>query len=130
MQGQYKRIRDAMASTRGVSAAALCLYAPPGGGWGSVVWVDGRPTPGPRDDSFASWNRVTAGYFRVIGTPILKGRDISEEDTPASRKVAVVSEAFARKFFGNEDPVGRHFGRKPQATREFEIIGVAKEARY
>jgi len=66
----------------------------------------------------------------VLGTPIVKGRDISEADTAASRHVAVVSEAFARKFLGNRDPIGRNFGRKPGASREFEIVGVVKDARY
>jgi ABC-type antimicrobial peptide transport system permease subunit len=76
------------------------------------------------------WERVTAGYFDVIGTPIIKGRGITEQDTAVSRHVAVINEAFARKFFRNEDPVGKHFGRRPEANREFEIVGVAKDARY
>jgi predicted permease len=126
----YRRIHDSIASIPGVSSVALCLYSPPGGGWGSGVWVDGHPAPGPRDDNSSSWNRVTPGYFHAVGTPILEGRDISAEDTATSRKVAVVNEAFARRFFGNEDPIGRHFGRKPAASREFEVVGVAKDARY
>ena len=46
------------------------------------------------------------------------------------RDVAIINEAFARKFFRNEDPIGRHFGRSAQASREFKVIGVAKDARY
>ena len=127
----YSRIHDSLATVPGVSSVALCLYSPQsGGGWGTGVAVDGGPAAGPRDDSSASWNRVTAGYFDVIGTPIVKGRGISIEDAAASRPVAVITEAFARKFFGNEDPIGRHFGRKPAASREFEVVGVAKDARY
>jgi len=126
----YRRIHDAIANIPGVSSVALCLYSPPGGGWGSSVWVDGRPAPGLRDDNSSQWDRVTPGYFEVIGTPIVEGRGISEEDTAASRHVAVVNEAFARKFFGNENPIGRHFGRNPETSREFEVVGVAKDARY
>jgi predicted permease len=127
----YRRIHDSVASIPSVHSVALCLYSPQsGGGWGAGVWVDGHPVPGPRDDSSASWDRVTGGYFDVIGTPIVKGRGISEEDAAASRYVAVINEAFARKFFRNEDPIGRHFGRKQDASREFEVIGVAKDARY
>jgi predicted permease len=126
----YGGIRDGIANMSGVSSVALCLYTPPGGGWGSGVWIDGHPPPGPRDDNSASWNRVTPDYFTVIGTPLLKGRSISAEDTAASRKVAVVTEAFVRKFLGNDDPIGQHFGRRSDATREFEIIGVARDARY
>jgi predicted permease len=127
----YRRIHDSIANVPGVSSVALCLYSPQsGGGWGAGVWVEGHPDPGPKDENFAAWDRVTAGYFDVIGTPILKGRGISEQDTATSRKVAVISEAFARKFFRNEDPIGKHFGRMPGASREFEVIGVAKDARY
>ena len=127
----YRRIHDSIANIPGVSSVALCLYSPQGGGaWGAAVWVDGQPAPGPRDDHFAAWDRVTAGYFDVIGTPIVEGRGISEQDTAASRRVAVVNEAFARKFFRNEDPIGKHFGRKPAESREFEVVGVAKDARY
>jgi len=128
----YRRIHDSIAGIPGVSSVALCQYSPqsPRAGWGSGVWVDGHPVPGPRDDNFASWDRVTAGYFDVIGTPIIKGRGISEQDTWASQKVAVIDEAFARKFFRNEDPIGKHFGWKREASREFEVVGVAKDARY
>ncbi len=90
----YRRIHDSIAAIPGVSSVALCLYSPPGGGWGSGVWVDGHSAPGPRDDNSSSWDRVTPGYFDVIGTPIVKGRGISEEDTAASRHVAVINEAF------------------------------------
>jgi len=126
----YRRIHDSIAGVPGVSSVALCLYSPPGGGWGSGVWVDGHPAPGPREDNSSSWDRVTPGYFDVIGTPIVRGRGISEEDTATSRHVAVVNEAFARKFFRNEDPIGKHFGQNAQASREIEVVGVAKDARY
>jgi predicted permease len=126
----YRRIHDSIAGIPGVSSVALCLYSPPGGGWGSGVWVDGHSAPGPRDDNSSSWDRVTPGYFDVIGTPIVKGRGVSQEDTAASRRVAVINEAFARKFFRNEDPLGRHFGQGAGASGQFEVIGVAKDARY
>jgi predicted permease len=127
----YRRIHDSIASVPGVASVALCLYSPlSGGGWGSGVWVDGHPPAGPADDNFAFWDRVTAGYFEVIGNPIIRGRGISEEDTSASRSVAVINEAFARKFFKNEDPIGQHFGREAGASRQFEVVGVTKDARY
>jgi predicted permease len=126
----YGRIHDAIANVPGVSSVALCLYAPPLWGWGSGVFVDGRPAPLPGNDNSAAWDRVTAEYFQVIGTPIISGRGITGEDTAASRKVAVVNEAFARRFFGRENPIGRHFGDKPGASVELEIVGVTRDARY
>jgi predicted permease len=93
--------------------------------------VDGHPAAGPSDDNSAFWDRVTAGYFDVIGNPIVKGRGISEQDTASSRHVAVINEAFARKFFRNEDPIGKHFGQHDVGSeREYEIVGIAKDARY
>ena len=127
----YRRVHDSLSSIPGVSAVALCKYSPlSGGNWGSGIWVDGHPPPGPRDDNYASLDRVTAGYFNVIGNPILRGRGISEQDTAASRHVAVINEAFARKFFRNEDPLGKHFGREGMGSGQYEIVGIAKDARY
>jgi len=127
----YQRIRDSLSSIPGVSSVALCKYSPlSGNNWGSGIWVDGHPPPGPRDDNSASMNRVTAGYFDVIGNPILRGRGISEHDTATARHVAVINESFARKFFRNEDPLGKHFGRDGLGSGQYEIIGVVKDARY
>ncbi|MBV9301640.1 MAG: ABC transporter permease [Acidobacteriaceae bacterium] len=128
----YRRIRDSLSSIPGVSSVALCIYSPLGGNnWNDDVWVDGRPAPGPNDDVGISWDRVTADYFAAIGTPILRGRGISAQDTQASRHVAVINEAFARKFFRNEDPIGKYFGRSGfGSSRLYEIVGIAKNARY
>jgi predicted permease len=127
----YGRIHDSLASIPGISAVAICTYSPLSGiNWGTGALVDGRPAPGPNDDNSASWDRVTAGYFNAIGTPILKGRGISEQDTAASRRVAVINEAFAHKFFKNEDPIGKYFGQTGLASRQYEIVGIAQDARY
>jgi hypothetical protein len=126
----YRRIHDSIAGIPGVSSVALCLYSPPDGGWGSGVWIDGRPAPGPREDNSSSWDRVTDRYFDVIATPIVKGRGFPEQDTAASRHVAIINQAFARKFFKNEDPIGKHFGQTPGNSREFEVVDVVKDARY
>jgi predicted permease len=128
----YRRLYDAVSSIPGVSSVAICSYSPlSGDSWNDGVFVDGHPAPGPRDDNSSAFERVTAGYFEVIGNPILRGRSISEQDTATSPHVAVINEAFARKFFKDEDPIGKHFGRTELgAARLFEIVGIAKDARY
>jgi len=127
----YGRIHDSLLSIPVVSGVALCKYSPlSGNNWGSLIWVDGHPPPGPRDNEFISMNRVTAGYFEVVGTPILRGRGISEEDRASSLHVAVINEAFARKFFPKEDPLGKHFGRDGMGSGQYEVVGIAKDARY
>lgn len=117
----YARIHDSLSSIPGVSALAVCMYSPlSDNNWGAGVWVDGRPAPGGPNDDFAfsaSWDRVTAGYFDAIGTSIVKGCGISEEDTATSRHVAVINEAFARNFFKNENPIGKYFGRADRGVQ-------------
>jgi predicted permease len=128
----YGRITDSLSSVAGVSDVAICQYSPlSDNNWGAGVWVDGRPAPGPRDDVSTSWDRVTAGYFNAIGTPVIEGRGISDHDTATSQRVAVINQAFARKFFKNEDPIEKYFGQTEMATpRQYEIVGVAQDARY
>ncbi len=128
----YRHVHDSLAGMPGVASVAICLYSPlAGDSWNSGIFVGGRPAPGPRDDNSSSWDRVSAGYSEAIGTPILQGRDIGFEDTAASRHVAVINQAFARKFFRNENPIGKHFGRTDiAASQDFEVVGVVKDARH
>ena len=116
----YRRIHDSVANIPGVSSVALCMYSPfSGDSWNDNAFVEGKPAPGPKDDFSSSWDRVTAGYLETIGTRIVKGRSISDQDTATSRHVAVVNEAFVRKFFKNEDPIGKTFrpGRRRYCAR-------------
>ena len=132
LESLYRRIHAALGSLPGVVSVASCLYSPQNGdSWNDGIFVDGRPAPGPADDTNATWDRVTAGYFETVGHPILRGRPILERDTAGSPHVAVINEAFARKFFRNVDPIGKHFGRtEMQAASDLEVIGIAKDARY
>lgn len=128
----YRRIHDSLAAIPGVSAVALCLYSPQSGdSWNASIFVDGHPLPALRDDNSATWERVTPGYFDAVGNPIIGGRGIGSKDTASSRPVAVINEAFARKFFKNVDPIGKFFGRdEPQASRQYEVVGIAKDERH
>ena len=128
----YQRIQDAVSALPGVSAAALCVYSPMGGNnWGGGVWVDGHRPPGPNEQAFAIWDRVTPGFLAVAGTKILRGRGIEERDTATAPHVAVINEAFAHRFFPNEDPLGKHFGQFGIGSeRDYEIVGITEDARY
>jgi predicted permease len=128
----YQRIHDSLAALPGVESVASSLYAPQSGDdWGEGIYVQGRPAPGPAADNGAGWTRVTAGFFDAMGTPIVRGRPLNDEDTSRSLHVAVVSQGFARKFFKNEDPIGKHFGKNGMMyARDYQIVGVAKDARF
>lgn len=75
--------------------------------------------------------RVMPGFFDSIGAKMVLGRSITDEDTDATRKVAVINEAFAKKFFKDQNPVGQHFGPdKLKYAAMFEVVGVVKDMRY
>src|ERR1700761_5668613 len=71
------------------------------------------------------------GFFETIGAKMVLGRPITEEDTDATRKVAVINEAFAKRFFKDQNPIGQHFGPdKIKYSSTYEIVGVVKDIRY
>lgn len=128
----YRRLNDGFAAMPGIASVSMCMYSPfSGGGWYHSVYVAGQPAPGPNADNGAGTDRVTAGFFETIGNPVVQGRGITQQDTTASQHVAVVNQAFVRKFFQNENPIGKFFGDgDPRATRLYQIVGVAKDARF
>ena len=88
-----------------------------------------RPIPG--NAPLAVFNGITPGWIATFGTPLLAGRDISERDGPSSPRVALVNQAFARKFLNGANPVGHTI----QLTREpgspaIEIVGLLADAVY
>ena len=71
------------------------------------------------------------GFFETLGAKIVLGRPITEDDTAATRKVAVINEAFAKRFFKGQNPVGQHFGPdKLKYAASYEIVGVTRDMRY
>ncbi|MFQ5737975.1 MAG: ABC transporter permease [Acidobacteriota bacterium] len=75
-------------------------------------------------------NIVSAGFFKTVGLPLLLGREFEERDRAGSPKVAVVNEAFVKKYFGGENPLGRHLsfssGKEEPSDLKIEIVGVVK----
>jgi putative ABC transport system permease protein len=73
---------------------------------------------------------VSAGYFRTMETPLLAGRDFNDTDTPKSPEVVIVNEAFASKFFGGANPVGRVFRDSEKLDQTYQIVGLVKNTKY
>ena len=107
------------------------MYSPmEGSNWGNPISIAGHSAP-PGKVLASSLNSVSAHYFETIGTRLVRGRFIDERDTPTSRHVAVISEAFARKYFPNEEAIGQHFGiGDASRAGDYEIVGVVEDAKY
>jgi putative ABC transport system permease protein len=128
----FRQIDDRVLQIPGVRMVAPALYAPmTGDSWNDGVRIEGRPEPPAKEDTGAGWARVMPGFFETIGAKIMLGRPITEHDTAATRKIAVINQAFARRFFKGQNPIGQHFGPdKIKYSATFEIVGVTNDVRY
>jgi predicted permease len=132
MEPFFRRIDERLLRVPGVRMVAPALYAPMSGdSWNEGIRIAGRPEPGPKEDTGAGWARVMPGFFETLGAKIVQGRSIEEQDTAITRPIAVVNEAFVRRFFKRENPIGQHFGMdRIQYASKFEIVGVVRDIRY
>ncbi len=127
----YPALQARLQQIPGVESAALALYTPYIDNWGELIVPEGHGVPQLSDDANSSWDRVSPGYLETMGQPILRGRSLTEEDSGNTRNVVVVTEKFARQFFPNQDPVGKHFGLDmPEYNTTFEIVGVVHDVKY
>jgi predicted permease len=127
----YPRLRERLRRVPGILNVSYALYSPmEGNNWSSAISIFGRAGDPSRPD-FSSWNRVGPDYFATLGTRALAGRVIDERDAPGLRRVAVVNQAFARRFFTDADPIGQRLGIGDRShAGDFEIVGVVEDVKY
>jgi putative ABC transport system permease protein len=132
MEPLYRQINDRLRQIPGVRVVTEALYAPmTGDSWNNGVRIEGRPEPPPKEDTGSGFARVMPDFFETIGSKIVLGRPITEEDTASTRNVAVINESFAKKFFKDQNPIGQHFGPgKIKYSATYEIVGVVRDIRY
>jgi len=125
----YERAEQELAGipgATGVAIARVALLA--GNNWGNSVSVEGFAR-GPDTDTDANYNEVSPGYFRTLGVPLMSGREFSAADTLGAPKVAIVNQAFARKFNLGRDAVGKHMSQGEEKL-DIEIVGLVQDAKY
>ncbi len=120
----YRDLERELKQIPGVHNASLSLYSPmSGNNWQTGVSLEAHP-----DLAFSpSWDRVTPSFFDTIGARMVAGRKFDERDRPGATHVAIVNQAFAKKAFPNEDPLGKRFGFSHRA--DFQIVGVVENIR-
>ena len=108
------------------------MYNPLTDNWGELIMVAGHPPAKLSEESGASWDRVSANYLQNLGMPILRGRDFTAADNETTAPVAIVNEAFVKRFFkSDEDPLEQHFGLDlPEYAGTFRIVGVVRDAKF
>jgi predicted permease len=132
MEPMFRQIDSRLLQIPGVRRVAPATYAPmTGDSWNEGVRIAGRPEPPAKEDTSAGWVRVMPGFFETIGAKITRGRSITDGDTAGTRKVAVVNQAFVKRFFKGQNPIGQHFGiDRIKYSTTYEIIGVINDVRY
>jgi predicted permease len=128
----YRDVEARLTRIPGVRGAGLALYNPLTSNWGEGVLIAGKPEPAPGTNTGSSWNRVSPNYLQQLGVTLVRGRFFTEADNETAQNVAVVSEAFVRRFFtADEDPLDRHFGlNMPENVNSFRIVGVVRDVRF
>jgi putative ABC transport system permease protein len=127
----YERLQEEVAAIPGVREVSFAYEHPLGPGWTSSYTIAGRERPAPGTEPEARVRPVWPGYFRAIGLPLLRGRDVTERDVMSAPGVVVVNEAFVRRHFPGQDPVGQRLERGgqwwPGQPTSFEIVGVVAD---
>jgi putative ABC transport system permease protein len=131
----FDRVRQAVRSVPGVAGVSLSVITPvTGQGWnGSVDVSDVPPLPGRQSMTYK--NAVTPDWFDTLGTPLIAGRHFNDSDGTGAPRVAIVNQAFVRKFMNGTNPIGhtvrdRNFPGLKNNDVPKEIVGVVADAVY
>ena len=127
LEALYRTMEERFHAVPGVVKVGIASYTPMednNNGWG--MQVQGQPTKTIN----SSVIRATAEYFDSVGTRVVIGRGITEQDTSTAPRVAVVNQAFVKKLFKpGESPIGHRIGN-PDSPGDFEIVGVVEDTAY
>ena len=97
---------------------------------GGSIYVEGQQLKRASDAPIVSYERVWPRYFETMGVPLLEGRDFTMRDDKEESRFVIVNEAFARRFWPGQSPIGKRLSRGGPDAPRFEVIGVAKDGKY
>jgi putative ABC transport system permease protein len=127
----YRAVLDSLQSIPGVRGASVSSGIPFGAGNYSthpMITTDQSVLP-PATVVPIDWRSVSPGYFKSMGIPLLQGRDFTDADGPTAPPVMIISQATAKKFWGDADPIGHTLRRSANPTTAFTIVGVVGDVR-
>lgn len=126
----FQRVEQELAAipgVTGVTSSMVPLLA--GNNWGTDVHVQGFPD-GPDVDNNSRYNEVGTGYFGTLGISVLAGREFTTADGLGAPRVAIVNEAFVKKFNLGQDAVGKFMSSNGSDSLNTQIVGVIRNAKY
>lgn len=127
----YRDLVSRVRQLGGVQTAATATSAPMGYyGSGDGLIIDGYQPPPGQPVPGSQYELLSGDYFGTMRIPLVEGREFRDSDNAKAVNVAIVNESMAKKYWPNQDPIGRHFRMASNAKQELEIVGVAKNAMY
>jgi putative ABC transport system permease protein len=130
----YRNLQERLSALPGIrSASAITPLPLTEGEWESGFIIEGQPSK-KSEQPITDFRIATPGYFRTMGIALLQGRDFDQRDRTDSSPVVIVNETMARRFFPNENPIGKRIapqsGIGPGDPPMREIIGVVADVRF
>ena len=127
----YRDIDNRIRALPGVESVAEAFTVPMGYvGADDRIWIEEHPYAAGQQPPEVSYNQVTPSYFDTLQMPVLRGRKFSDADSEKAPPVAIINETMAKKFWPNEDALGKHFGTKGANGPFMEVVGIVQEAKY
>jgi predicted permease len=126
----YEVLLQRVRNLPGVQAAGTVSPLPLTGGSNQEIFVEGRPLPVPNQGYITNLQLCSPDYFGAMRIPLMKGRFFDERDTDKSRPIVIINETFARRFWPDEDPLGKRISFSGPEGSWSEIVGVARDTRH
>ncbi|HEY7500656.1 MAG TPA: ABC transporter permease [Vicinamibacterales bacterium] len=127
----YRDLLERLASVPGVRTVSFSQPALLSGSVNSTsIFVQGRTYSLQERDNGINRLVVSPNFFEAMGIPLRAGRGITERDSESAPRVVLINDAAVRKYFPNEDPLGRRFGSSVETSGQLEIVGVVRDAKY
>jgi len=130
----FQQLEDRVAELPGMQAVSVSGSIPlTKNSSMTVLKIEGKPMPEDFAASLVSYHTVGPKYFDALRIPLLKGRSFTEQDRSGAKRVAIINQTAAQRFFPNEEPIGQHLflevGWKPEGDQA-EIVGIARDVKY
>ena len=127
----YRDIENRIRALPGVESVAEAFTVPLGYvGANDRIWIQEHPYVAGQQPQEIPFNQITPAYFDTLQIPLLGGRKFSDADSEKAPPVAIINETMAKKFWSNEDALGKHFGTKSANGPFMEVVGIVQDAKY
>jgi predicted permease len=127
----YQRICERIETLPGARSATISEFAAlSGAGRNGPAYAEGGATLQPNERNVFQ-HRVRWNYLQTMDIPLLAGRGFTPQDDERAPRVAIINQTMARRFFGDENPLGKRFGfGRAESNNQIEVVGVARDSRY